>query len=165
MFETKKIPAQVGMVSLVGVTTKSYPVPFGNYFDFSNGVRCINMWAENLNHAAPLYLQDRLVEVDVWTEEDRQWAVVVDERLPEGYTTVIPCFTGYYSPSKKVLLEMGAYYRWDQNDEYRKYTDPENWYEERGWTCVNGILYKTVKFTSSRKLKGRWTIESDDDLS
>lgn len=142
MFETKKIPAQVGMVSLVGIMAKDYPVGFGNYFSFSNGLRSINMWAENLNHATPLYLQDGMIEVDVWTDGDKKWAVIVDQRLPEGYTTDIPCFTGCHPPSRNMLREMGAYYRWDQNDDYRKYTDPENWYEERGWNYSNGVISK-----------------------
>ena len=164
MFETKKIRAEVGMMSLVGVRTDSYPVGFGNYFSFTNGLRSINMWAENLKHAASHYLQDGLVEVDIWTDGDKQWAVVVDERLPEGHTFDNPCFTGCYPPSRKMLLEMGAYYRWDQNDEYRKHTDPENWYEERGWSYKNGIISKSVN-TPSRKLKAKWSIETKDDNS
>ncbi len=163
MFTTQKIPARVGMVSLVGIMIKDYPVGFGNYFSFSNGLRSINMWAENLSHAAPLYLEDGLIEVDIWEEGNGKWAVVVDQRLPEGYTFDNPCFTGCRPPSREMLVKMGAYYRWDQNDEYRKHTDPENWYEERGWTYRNGIISKSTN-TPSRKLKGKWTIQSSDDI-
>jgi len=117
MFETKKIPANVGMQSLVGIMANEYPVGFGNYFYFANGMRSINMWAENLSHAASHYLQDGLVEVDVWSDGDKQWGVVVDERLPEGYTFNKPCFTGCHPPSVDMLREMKEYYGWDHNDE------------------------------------------------
>lgn len=164
MFETKKIAAQVGMMSLVGVMSKSFPVGFGNYFSFANGPRSINMWAENLEHAKSQYLTDGMIEVDVWVENGREWAVIVDERLPEGYTFNNPCFTGCYSPSRDTIAKMGAYYRWDQNDEFRKHTDPENWYAEQGGSYSNGIIRMPCK-QPSRKLKGKWTIENNDDTT
>lgn len=163
MFEQTKVPAQVGMMSLVGVRIDSYPVGFGNYFSFANGLRSINMWAENLSHAAKHYLDDGMVQVDIWTQDapkgERKWGVVVDPRLPEGYTTKVPCFTGCYQPSKEILEKMGVYYRWDQNDDYRKYTDPENYYAERGGSYKNGIIRYPVN-QSGRKLNGRWTNSS-----
>ena len=44
-----KIPAVVGMVSLVGIHDEGYPISYGNYFSFAeNYLKCVNMWAENL---------------------------------------------------------------------------------------------------------------------
>ena len=43
-----KIKPAVGMISLVGVYGEEFPLSFGNYFSFDNGMRCVNMWAENL---------------------------------------------------------------------------------------------------------------------
>ena len=47
----KKIRAVVGMRSLVGVSKKNFPLGHANYFSFGNDVRCLNMWAENLEEA------------------------------------------------------------------------------------------------------------------
>ena len=164
MFEVRKIPVAIGMVSLVGVRIDKYPVGFGNYFDFANGLRCINMWAENLAHASKLYLEDSLIVVHVWREDKRQWAVVVDQRLPEGYTFDPPCFTGCNQPSKDLLTKMGSYYGWDKKDEFRKYTDPKNWYEERGWSYSdNGTIIKKDVNVKTRKLSAKWTVERSDD--
>lgn len=123
MYSMQKVYASVGMMSLVGVMSNSFPVTHGNYFSFSNGLRCINMWAENLEHAVSCYLHDTYVQVHVWQDRFEQWGVVVDDRLPEGYTTSYPCFTGSILPSKEILKEMGKMYGWTTHPKFKHYVE------------------------------------------
>lgn len=87
-YEEKMIPAVVGCHSLVGIYGEA-PHAFGNYFDFSNGLRAVNMWSENLNDWVK---KTNNTEIKVRVYENK-FALVIDERLPKGYITNL-CFTG-----------------------------------------------------------------------
>ncbi len=90
---TEKIKARVGMTSLVGILTDEFPVPFGNYFDFSSGERCLNMWAENLEEFAEKY---EILELEcvVFSNGKYRMAFVTDKRVPENWLHDKLCVTG-----------------------------------------------------------------------
>ena len=76
------IPAVVGSYSLVGVSDGPYPMSFGNYFCFSRGPRCVNMWAENLER----WVRDTGHDSILVRQYDKEYALVIDSRLPKGWT-------------------------------------------------------------------------------
>lgn len=79
----EKHPAQIGMVSLVGVHGE-YPLSFGNYFSLSSGLRIINMWAENLEE---YNRQHNLIDVEctVFSNGKRSLGFITDERIPKEW--------------------------------------------------------------------------------
>lgn len=116
--ERKMIQATVGGHSLVGIDTETLPVSFGNYFSFTGGgswqtsLRCINMWKENLEEAAKIFLPDGLIEVDAISDGEMVWHIVVDERIPSEWLTKKPCFTGYGGMSPELFEECKEKYGW-----------------------------------------------------
>jgi len=109
--ERREIEASVGMHSLVGIHGDP-PYGHGNYFSFSSGPRCVNMWAENMNHLIETGVIDEEIEVELWRTNDKEWAVVVDDRAPDDYVEESPCFTGYGSPPNTILSIMSKRYGW-----------------------------------------------------
>ncbi len=104
--EIKRIPTQVGYMSLVGIITAQYPLSWGNYFSFSPVYyRCINMWAENMEEWARINNATD-IEVAVF---DEKWAFVVDERVPEEWLYPELNFTGGPWPKAKEMKEMLDY--------------------------------------------------------
>ncbi|QIW90612.1 UNVERIFIED_ORG: hypothetical protein GCAPEGMB_00265 [Vibrio phage V07] len=81
-----KITAQVGMMSLCGVSG-SFPFSHGNYCSNTQGYYFVNLWAENLKHlVANDYLPDGQIEVLLFRDNKRQnyvYAYVIDERVPK----------------------------------------------------------------------------------
>jgi len=107
------IPAVVGMASLVGMGfNNEYPMSFGNYFsfyirkEFPFGPRCINMWSENMKEASTRFLDDGLVQGYLFEKDDREWFVVCDPRIPNGWTNKDPYFVGYGIPTEDVMSEI-----------------------------------------------------------
>lgn len=101
-----KIDAQIEAMSLVGVgvlNNSEYPMSFGNYFSFSNEVRCVNMWAENFKEATSRFLSDGKVEIDLFQHNDHKWAIVVDERIPKDWLNDSLYFTGHWIMPKGML--------------------------------------------------------------
>lgn len=83
----------VGMMSCVGISTKEYPVSFGNYFWLHEGPRIINMWAENLEVAAQR-LKITELECTEFSDGKNTLAFVTDPRLPNAWLYSKLCVTG-----------------------------------------------------------------------
>ncbi len=144
------IPARVGMMSLVGIGSKEYPLGFGNYFSFAgtiedimNGrdIRCLNFWAENLNEAARRFLPDGMVRVILYSHENGlKWAVVDDERIPPEWYHNKLCFTGCRRPPQEFAEEIYNYFG-DDGNEFEQFTDPKSYWDSRGWKWhPNGVI-------------------------
>lgn len=135
--EVKYIPARVGGMSLVGVG-KERPCSWGNYFWFSRsydggvfeGVRCLNMWAENLNTARERFLPDGMVKVMTWKTERCEYAIVIDDRIPKEWRYDKCCYTGCYRPPIEVATEIYETLG-DPDFEMEWWTDPEMYHARR----------------------------------
>lgn len=79
---TEMIWPKVGMASLVEIMAKDFPLRFGNYFDFTNGYKCLNMWAENLEEWAKN--NKGMIEVTVF---NGRFAIVTDKRITGDWLT------------------------------------------------------------------------------
>ena len=103
--ETKLVDAVVDTMSLIG-TSRERPISWGNYFWVSEG-RVVNMWAENLEHlVSKKVLADKKVLVNIYSYNDCQWLLVVDNRIPADYLYNELCFTGYYLPPIEIAQHM-----------------------------------------------------------
>lgn len=147
-----KIPAHVGGMSLIG-TTDARPVGWGNYFwfqrahvpnvggEYFEGIRCVNMWAENLNTARKRFFKDEMVKVRLYSQELQHWAIVIDDRLPDDswlYNEL--CFTGGRLPPKEIGLDMYKILG-DPKFEAEQFIDREMYYAKRGGKYhQNGIV-------------------------
>lgn len=152
-----KIPAQVGEHSLIG-TMGEPPFSHGNYFWFSNGMRSVNMWAENLYDLVDRsVLEDGYINVDVYEVKGKYWAIVTDERVPDEYLINYPCFTGGPVPPKGLLLFMSKYYEWDY-ERVEEYVDPESYAKKRGGYISNGVMVIPVN-TQAKRLRHGWTLK------
>jgi len=166
-----KIPAIVGIKSLVGVNTEKYPVSFGNYFSFHQdidfyGIRCLNMWAENLRAAKAHYLKDGYIQGYLYIEEDRKWFIVYDDRIigDDWYHNKF-CWTGCYAP-KDVEIIRDMYSIWgDPDNELERFTNPKSYYEKRGqeYNEKTGIIKRKIN-VPSRELKADWKVETLNDV-
>lgn len=172
-----KIPAVVGMQSLVGIGKSSYPKSFGNYFSFSStkediinmtSVRCVNMWAENLEEVSKRFLKDGLIEGVLFTEERsdgrmNRWFVVDDTRLPsKDWLYSKFCWTGSYVPRDNELIREMYSIHGDPSDELEQFTDPKTYHARRGAEYIERDGMAFVKQTinaNPKKLKDDWTIE------
>ena len=131
------IPATVGSMSLIGVG-KERPCSWGNYFWFTRaftggpyeGIRCCNMWAENLKTAATRFLPDGMVKVVLFKGEHCDYAIVVDERIPKEWRYDKCCFTGCYRPSYEIAKEIYDILG-DPDGEFEWWTDPGMYHAKR----------------------------------
>ena len=89
----KLIIPNVGCMSLVGIGGE-YPLSFGNYFWFSGGPYCVNMWAENLEECVRRNEITDL-EITVFSDGDAELAFVTDKRVSEEWLNDTPCITGH----------------------------------------------------------------------
>lgn len=125
----QKIPATVGMMSLVGVRGE-FPVSWGNYFWFGErGPRCVNMWAENLEEACKRFLPDGAIEGYLF---DDKWFVVADDRVPADWLYNDLCFTGGSSPSDPETIQEMYSIHGDSNNASEQYLDPVTYHAKRG---------------------------------
>ena len=84
----KKIPIQIGFVTMVGCYCKSYPYPHGNCFSLMDvdGTehRVVNFYYENL-----IEWMTRTNQLDIWVrcipKSDRIWEICDDRIPPEWY--------------------------------------------------------------------------------
>lgn len=160
--EEKYIEAQVGMMSLIGVG-KERPCSWGNYFSFSLskpgdfwGLRCINMWAENLNTARERFLKDGLVKVRVYTENkgrenERQWAIVIDKRIPEDWLYNTCCYTGYARPSEFATARDIYETLGDPNNELEYWTDREMYHAKRCEEIISNTAIRCYERTPEKR--------------
>ena len=124
-----KIPARVGMMSLIGVCDE-FPVSWGNYFWFREGeARCVNMWAENLDEARIRFLPDGMVEGYLF---DDTYFVVADDRIPTDWLYNKFCFTGGCSPKDKEILKEMYSIHGDPTNAAEEYLDPVAYHTKRG---------------------------------
>lgn len=133
----KRLPAQVGCVSLVGINTDKYPVGYGNYFSLNQmyGPYIVNMWAENFEE---IVRRNRMadIEVTVFAREadPRQCiGVVTDERIPAEWLNKKFCITGHGWPSVAICKAV---------HEFMGVEDDGSWYcgceGEDGYPSIGG---------------------------
>jgi hypothetical protein len=159
LFEYKKYRASIGIMSLVGVSGTP-PHLFGNYFGLADGPRVVNFWAENLKAAKSRFLSDGMVRVRQYTEGQKKWVLIDDDRIPSDWYYDKLCFTGSIRPPIEILEDMYKFHG-DPNFELEKYTDPVSYYNKRGMDCrihPNGLM--TIAYRGeSRKLMCDYTLE------
>ena len=106
----KHIPNQIGGVSLLGVADEEvFPISFGNYFSFTSGHYCLNMWAENLKEYTRMRnnANEDLGEIEIVEINDmRKFCLVVDKRIPSQWLNQEMCYTGcgYLSDGLESLI-------------------------------------------------------------
>lgn len=93
------------------------PLAWGNYFSIFEDtftfpcVRVCNFWIENLRIANErLHLNDE-VRIRLWSDGDRKWCIIDDDRIPDRWYYHGLCFTGYMSPPEHIKKEMEQYLR------------------------------------------------------
>ena len=155
--ELKLIDAVVGGSSLIGVGGKA-PHSWANYFWFSDGSRCYNFWAENLEAACKEFLTDGKVQVVEYTWAGGKGAIVVDARIPDNWFYNKLCFTGGYKPPVEVARAIYELLG-DPTNELEQFTDVKSYYEKRGATYNNGTIKYNIK-QQPKKLEANWTVES-----
>lgn len=169
-----KIRAAVGSMSLIGVSSP-FPVGWGNYFWFSRacnppeieseayeGIRCLNMWAENLREAENKFLHDGMVKVRIYSEGLRHWAIVIDERIPKDWLYNKLCFTGGYRPSRDICADIYGILG-DPNYEMEQFEDEEMYHAKRGYTLhKNGILTWRADTTAEKLVEELHTRRSNE---
>ena len=149
-----KIPARVGIQSLVGVMGQEYPFSRGNYFDFRHEKEpyCVNMWSENMTEAVKRFLPDKMVEVDIITvhydgcDYPIYYAVVVDDRIPKEWLHDSPYFCGVASLPPDALKDLVYRYDWNY-EKTEKYIDPVSYYGKQSNTTYNpetGVVITTL---------------------
>lgn len=101
-----KIPANIGVMSLVGILSEDYPLSYGNYFSMSvekeyqipnlneymseegtgYGFRVCNFNCENFREAISRFLLDDEVEITMFqVDEEYPFIAITDERIPENW--------------------------------------------------------------------------------
>lgn len=89
-----KLPPEVGLTSLVGLSSKrNYPLTFGNYCSINGGPYLANMWAENLEEWARRNPSVYEIEITVIKHNGKSLGFVSDQRLQE-WTNKKLCVTG-----------------------------------------------------------------------
>lgn len=100
-WEIKKIKPAIGMVSLVAVSGKDFPLSYGNYFSFSSGHYCLNMWAENLIEWLKLNPAEEIEVLEII--DDKTFCVVIDENIPKEWVNSQMCYTGCFGISEGLI--------------------------------------------------------------
>lgn len=154
----KLIPSAIGWQSLIGVGPHR-PCSHGNYFSFLEGPRCLNMWAENLQHLINEEIIDGHIECLV--DSDIKFAVVIDDRVPKDFINKKLCFTGGPGADLEVMKELYDFIG-DPDNEFEQFSDPKKYWEDRGWEYIRkegspfGILKKNVE-AKTRQLRGTFS--------
>lgn len=137
----EKIMAVVESRSLVTVANYR-PVKFGNYFDFVGGIRCVNMWYENLDDLLKKkILNDGLIEIAIFQSPDHkdlQWGIVTDKRVPLNYLYNKLCFIGCPKPTFNIAKEMYSIHG-DPSNEIEQYS--KNLNEEWSIATAKTVTY------------------------
>lgn len=146
MFTNVKCPIECAGMSLIGVSKRSFPVGWGNYFWIVSpkreSIRIFNFWWENLERANKEFdLKDK-VNVRVYNNDGSLCGLIDDKRIPlEWYYNKL-CFTGFGRPAREIGKDMYDYLG-DPDNEYEQFVDPKSYYEKRGYTYHNnGIVSK-----------------------
>jgi hypothetical protein len=101
-----KVPAEIGVMSLVGILKKDYPLSYGNYFTMKlekeyqipnlnesmskygteYGFHVCNFNCENFREARTRFLLDNEVEITIFqVDEKYPFIAITDERIPENW--------------------------------------------------------------------------------
>lgn len=147
--EEKYIQAKVGGMSLIGVG-KERPCGWGNYFWFWGQTRCINMWAENLETARERFLKDGLVKVRIYTEDNGQWAIVIDKRIPKDWLYNRCCYTGYARPSEFATARDIYETLGDPDNELEYWTDREMYHAKRCQEPIGDTMIRAHQRTPEK---------------
>lgn len=136
MHAVMKVPAVVGMHSLIGTRGK-FPLSWGNYFALSEPeVYVLNFWAENLEEAVKRFLKDGLVQIRLYKFEvsgvERQVCIIDDPRIPTDWYYNQLCFTGNGSRLTAEVAKEIYDYLGDPNNQYEQFSDPEMYYARQG---------------------------------
>lgn len=141
----KLVPIKCSQMSLIG-TGSDLPVQWGNYF-WIDDIRVVNIWWENLNG-----LSDKLggnVTLRVYechlaksrpmyntpsSSTPRKYGIVEDVRVPKEYLYNKLCFTGTYTPSIEIAVDMYVKLgvMTEYGDELEQWTDPITYWSKRG---------------------------------
>lgn len=156
MHTVMKVPAKVGIMSLIGVGD-ARPTARGNYFSLAEPeIRVLNFWAENLVSAVDRFLPDGLVQIRVYLVEtticEYKVCIIDDERIPKGWYNSTLCTTGSSGITAEIAKEIYDYIGDPEND-YEKYIDPQMYYAKRGAVCSENNRWVTYsRDTSSEAL-------------
>lgn len=104
--EVKHYPPRVGMMSLIYIFGKDYPLNFGNYCSIADGPYLVNCWAENLEEWARRNPDADTIEVTVVEHNGRRVGIVTDPRLADWCNDKL-CITGQGWPSVAALRKVG----------------------------------------------------------
>lgn len=101
-----KVPAEIGVYSLVGIIRKDYPLQYGNYFTMKiekeyqipnlnesmseegieYGFHVCNFNDENFREARSRFLLDNKVEITIFQVDGKYpFIAITDERIPENW--------------------------------------------------------------------------------
>lgn len=147
MLIDEKVPAKVGMMSLIGASGKP-PISWGNYFWLQNGPRVLNFWAENLQYARIEFLHDDMVNIKRYEE----WCIIADDRIPNEWYYDKMCYTGGKRPPYEAAVEFFAYHG-DPTNELESFTNPVAYYHKKGaeYNINTGIIsYKVGGINGKR---------------
>lgn len=170
LYIDRYVEAKVGSSSLVGIMDDP-PVKYGNYFSLWGGQSIVNMWAENLEDAVEKFLTDRLVKI----RDYGKVAIIIDERIPKEYYYNNCCFTGSIGVTldiaKNIYETLG-----DPNNQLLRFIDFREYHRLKGNTVreckndegnviMNIVTYPINQNPNARKLKSKWTVELDQDIT
>lgn len=102
-FDIRMYKPQIGGKSLVGTSSKNYPLSFGNYFWLNKGPYIINMWAENLEEWSRQNPDIDQIEVTILGYDDNNCLGIITDNRLSGWLNDKPCITGNGWVSIKVL--------------------------------------------------------------
>jgi len=142
--ESKNLDPRAIRYSLVGIGGEP-PHSWGNYFwlaDDSTDVRVMNMWMENLEHAATEFLKGDKVKAVVYRDQGKAWCLIDDDRIPADYYYNKLCFTG--GPTPTLDVARAAYERvGDPENELEQFIDPAAYWKKRGgeWDARGFVRY------------------------
>ena len=142
-----KVPANIGVMSLVGILSEDYPLSYGNYFtmklekkyQISNlnesmskygteyGFHVCNFNCENFEEAMKRFLSDGNVEITIFqVDEEYPFIAITDERIPENWYCLWSdnmgyCNGGIYDENyQEVTRTLGKRFGGDENYVYVK---------------------------------------------
>lgn len=142
-----KIPANIGVHSLVGILNKDYPLSYGNYFSMSVekeyqisnlnesmseegmdlGFMVCNFNCENFREARSRFLLDNEVEITIFqVDEEYPFIAITDERIPENWYCLWNEDMGYCNGRihdknyQEVARKLGKRFGGDENYVYVK---------------------------------------------
>lgn len=152
--QTVKIPAKVGLTSLISVGPDR-PVLRGNYFSISRSddkfeaIHVANMWAENLQHLVDTkVLLNHLIEGVLYEHKGRKWFLVTDPRVPEDYLYNRFCFTRTHRPPLEIAEDMFHRIGGDIHGELEQWTNPESYWAKRGrhyHPLESGVILSNIR--------------------